>query len=582
MQVTGHGSERDAAGGPSSRDSGSEGSDYPGAGRDPFGAEPEPVTPEAGGESDSEGDARPVSLLGMRMSQETQPGRATVSRRQTRSRPRPPRPEPGRGAPPPTPPAVRRTPASPAPAGPPAVPPPAAAPPDRHQAPPSDRQTPPDRQVPPGAPAPAPSSGQQAVPPPAPPSVRPPSAPPPPTPTRAPAPGRAVIEGEATAPLPSPAPAPSAGGWTPDVGIAATPTGERPPAQWERAASFGSLPTLPPSVPLPPAPPPPPSPAPPPPNPAPRAPVPSRAVERVAPAPAVPRPAAPLPAASETPRPSAEVVPATDRRPAVRALRVLVGGFGGGCGRTTVAAGLGMALAARAHSRIAAVDACPDQYGMLTQRVGLRPRRVGLRELAGARPPVASLTELRRYLAADGPGGLEVLPGVHDLTAPGLAGDELAAALDLLARWFPVVIADGPSGWSQPVPATLLARSDLVVVTTRAGEAELAATDDALTALTALTALGGAGRRDLAASALVAVVETYPTRLTRAARQRLDDLAGRARLVVVVPFDPALTDSRPFAWRSLRKRTRAAFDDLATAVDPASVAGPGGRPPGTG
>ncbi|WP_368672145.1 MinD/ParA family protein, partial [Parafrankia sp. Ea1.12] len=290
----------------------------------------------------------------------------------------------------------------------------------------------------------------------------------------------------------------------------------------------------------------------------------------------VPRPAAPLPAASETPRPSAEVVPATDRRPAVRALRVLVGGFGGGCGRTTVAAGLGMALAARAHSRIAAVDACPDQYGMLTQRVGLRPRRVGLRELAGARPPVASLTELRRYLAADGPGGLEVLPGVHDLTAPGLAGDELAAALDLLARWFPVVIADGPSGWSQPVPATLLARSDLVVVTTRAGEAELAATDDAL------TALGGAGRRDLAASALVAVVETYPTRLTRAARQRLDDLAGRARLVVVVPFDPALTDSRPFAWRSLRKRTRAAFDDLATAVDPASVAGPGGRPPGTG
>ncbi|WP_230203036.1 MinD/ParA family ATP-binding protein [Parafrankia discariae] len=414
-------------------------------------------------------------------------------------------------------------------------------------------------------PAPAPVSGR-------------PAGPPPPAP---PVSGREVIEGEATVPSPGTAP-PSAGGWTPDVGTTAPPTAGRPPAQWERAASFGSLPTLPPSVPLPPAAPPPsppPSPSPSSPSaPATRAVVPSRAVEQVVPAPAPPaaaRPALPRPVPPAAARPSAEVVPAADRRPAVRALRVLVGGFGGGCGRTTVTAGLGMALAARAHSRVAAVDACPDPYGTLTQRVGLRPRRIGLRELAGARPPVASLTELRRYLAADGPGGLEVLPGVHDLTAPGLAGDELAAAVDLLARWFPVVIADGPSGWSQPVPTTLLARSDLVVVTTRAGEAELAATDDAL------TALGAAGRPDLAASALVAVVETYPTRLTRSARQRLDDLAGRARLVAVVPFDPALTDGRPFDWRGLRRRTRAAFDDLATAVDPAS-AGPGGGPPGTG
>ncbi|WP_230204856.1 MinD/ParA family ATP-binding protein [Parafrankia elaeagni] len=270
---------------------------------------------------------------------------------------------------------------------------------------------------------------------------------------------------------------------------------------------------------------------------------------------------APGPASDRLPVPAPAALPIA-RQDVARARRVLVGGFGGGGGRTTVAAGLGLALVARGQARVAAVDACPDQYGMLTQRVGLRARGSGVRELVTARPPVESLTDVRRYLSADGPGGLEVLGGVHDLAAPGLTGEELAAALGLLARWFRVVIADGPPGWSQPVPATLLARSDLVVLASRAGEADLAAADHALTALAA------AGRADLQASAVLAVVETYPTRLTRAARQRLDDVAARVRHAVTVPFDPGLTDGRALAWQRLRRRTRAAFEELAAAVDP--------------
>ncbi|WP_083473237.1 MULTISPECIES: cellulose synthase operon protein YhjQ/BcsQ [unclassified Frankia] len=272
-------------------------------------------------------------------------------------------------------------------------------------------------------------------------------------------------------------------------------------------------------------------------------------------------PRASLPAVPS--RPGAEIVPAPFRGAAVRTRCVLVGGFGGGGGRTTVAAGLGLALAARGGARVVAVDACPDQYGMLTHRVGLGSGTSGVRELVTAQPPVESLTELRLYLRADGPGGLEVLPGVHDLTAPGLTAHELAAALNLLGRWFQVVIADGPPGWSQPVSATLLARGDQVVLSCRAGEAELAAAGHALTALAA------AGRADLQASVLVAVVETYPTRLTRVARQRLGDLEARARRLVTVPFDPGLTDCRPVDWYRLRRRTRAAFEELAAAADPA-------------
>ncbi|WP_462186896.1 MinD/ParA family ATP-binding protein [Frankia sp. CcWB2] len=294
---------------------------------------------------------------------------------------------------------------------------------------------------------------------------------------------------------------------------------------------------------------------------------------RSGPAPSLPVRAA----AAVTPSRGPAVVPAVagaGGSPVARARaggrRVLVGGFGGGGGRTTVAAGLGLAIAEHHGHRVMAVDASPDQSGLLAHRVGLMPPGVGLRELATARPPVSSLEDVRRFVASDGSGGLEVLAGLRDLTGPGLLPEELAWALDLLGHWYPVVVADAPPGWSQPVPATLLARADLVVLTIRAGETEIAGADDALTALAA------AGRPDLAATVIVAVVETYPSRLSRGARLRLEHLEDRAYMTVPVPFDAALADSRPISWYRLRRRTRFAFQRLAGAVATAPL--PGSQP----
>ncbi|THJ75618.1 MinD/ParA family protein [Candidatus Frankia alpina] len=258
------------------------------------------------------------------------------------------------------------------------------------------------------------------------------------------------------------------------------------------------------------------------------------------------------------------------QRPRTGGRRVLVGGFGGGGGRTTVAAGVGLAMAAHHGHRVVAVDASPDQCGLLAHRVGLMPPGVGLRELASAVPPISSLEDVRRFLASDGSGGLEVLAGMRDLAGPGLLPEELAWALDLLGHWYPVVVADAPPGWNQPVPATLLARADLLVLTVRAGEAEIASADDALTALTA------AGRGDLAATVIVAIVETYPSRLSRSARMRLDHLEDRAYMTVPVPFDSGLADSRPINWFRLRRRTRFAFQRLAGAIATAPL--PGSHP----
>ncbi|KJE21328.1 ATPase involved in chromosome partitioning [Frankia torreyi] len=281
---------------------------------------------------------------------------------------------------------------------------------------------------------------------------------------------------------------------------------------------------------------------------------------------AVPQPA-PATAASAAPVGADGLV---YQRPRAGGRRVLIGGFGGGGGRTTVAAGLGLAMAAHHGHRVVAVDASPDQCGLLAHRVGLMPPGVGLRELAGARPPVSSLEDVRRFLASDGSGGLEVLAGMRDLAGPGLLPEELAWALDLLGHWYPAVVADAPPGWNQPVPATLLARADLLVLTVRAGEAEIAGADDALTALTA------AGRGDLVATVIVAIVETYPSRLSRGARMRLDHLEDRAYMTVPVPFDAALADSRPINWFRLRRRTRFAFQRLAGAVATAPL--PGSQP----
>ncbi|WP_049806852.1 MinD/ParA family ATP-binding protein [Pseudofrankia inefficax] len=299
---------------------------------------------------------------------------------------------------------------------------------------------------------------------------------------------------------------------------------------------------------------------------------------------------------------------------------MLVGGFGGGSGRTTVAVGLGMALAALRGGRVVAVDACPDQGGPLADRAGVPGRGVGLRELA-ATPSVGSLTEARRFLATAGDSGLEVLPGLRDLTGPGLTAAEAAWVVDLLERLFPTLVIDGPPGWTQPVPAVLLARADTVVLTARAepvarnrrGLARTAGAEptrftEVGCAQDALTALASA-RADLPGGAVVAYVETMPgsagpasARAGSRARARFrggpaepPELVETVHATVTIPFDPTLSGGAPLVWEQLRPRTREAFMLLAETVDEAplgpvdparaqsqsqapAIPGPGARP----
>ncbi|MBX6390964.1 MAG: hypothetical protein IRZ08_18570 [Frankia sp.] len=257
--------------------------------------------------------------------------------------------------------------------------------------------------------------------------------------------------------------------------------------------------------------------------------------------------------------------------------RVLVGGFGGGSGRTTVTAVLGLALATLRGGRVVAIDACPDQGGPLADRAGVPGRGVGIRELVAADPPVDSLAGLRRFLGRVD--RLEVLPGLRELTGPGLTPAEAGQTVDLIERFFPVVLIDAPTGWTQPVPATLLARADTVLIVARAGSAGGGAAADALATLASI-------RPDLSAGAVVVLVETTPARRTLAGWVRPvppPRLAEPVHAVTTIPYDPALADpSKPVRWAALRTRTRDAFDQLAAIVDraPVGLAPPAGQPGG--
>jgi hypothetical protein len=229
-----------------------------------------------------------------------------------------------------------------------------------------------------------------------------------------------------------------------------------------------------------------------------------------------------------------------------------------------------MTLAARRGGEVVAVDACPDPSGPLADRAGVPGRAVGVRELVAADPPVVAYGEARRFLATARPSGLEVLPGLRDLTGPGLTAAEVAWAVDLLERLFPAVVVDGPPGWTQPVPAVLLARADTVVLTAkvdRPGQPSVAGS-----ARDALTALASA-RADLPASTVVVLVETVPPDARVWWRPPGDqdpvDLVEPVHAVLTVPFDPVLVGGQPLDWERLRPRTREAFELLAEIVDEA-------------
>lgn len=205
------------------------------------------------------------------------------------------------------------------------------------------------------------------------------------------------------------------------------------------------------------------------------------------------------------------------------------------------------------------MDVCPDRYGTLAARAAVTTG-ASLREMVQVRPQLRSLSDVRRYLGRGGRSAVEVLAGVRDPTTPGATPDEVREAVAEVERWYPLVLLDCAAGWDHPVTAAATRSADALILVSRASAADLVAAEEALTALAA------SGRTPLAATALAAVVHTSRGGPHPQVRPHLARLAGRARAVVQIPYDPGLAAGRPITYARLRHRTRTALLRLGVAL----------------
>jgi MinD-like ATPase involved in chromosome partitioning or flagellar assembly len=138
---------------------------------------------------------------------------------------------------------------------------------------------------------------------------------------------------------------------------------------------------------------------------------------------------------------------------------VTVFGGKGGCGTTTIAVNLAIALADRTTDRVCLVD-LDLRAGDVAVTLGLEPLRTLASAAAGDPDDVAALvTPLRHRLDC-------ALAPVHPGEAERIEADGVEATLSALARHYDVVVVDTPATFTGPVMTALDRSEHHVLVTT--------------------------------------------------------------------------------------------------------------------
>ena len=257
------------------------------------------------------------------------------------------------------------------------------------------------------------------------------------------------------------------------------------------------------------------------------------------------------------------------RQPLPGTHRVAVVAIKGGVGKTTVAACLGLALAAYRGDRVVALDANPDAGTLADRLTGGSGRTVG--ELLRDAERVRSWSDMSGYTGVAG--RLRVVGSCHDPADFGR--EEYEQVSGVLGRFFDIVVTDSGPGLVHPAMQGTLALADGLVVV---GSPTVDGASRAAKTLDWLLARGHAG---LAADALVVLSHDRVSADVDAARIRAY-FAARCRGVVDVPHDPHLASGGRIDPARLREPTRAAFLELAALVADrfAAVDGPGGHSAG--
>ncbi|HVX45405.1 MAG TPA: MinD/ParA family protein [Mycobacteriales bacterium] len=262
--------------------------------------------------------------------------------------------------------------------------------------------------------------------------------------------------------------------------------------------------------------------------------------------------------------------------------RIGVVSLKGGIGKTTTAAGLGLALATSRGDGVISVDANPDAGTLADRLVGSAPSPYSGAEWVGAHvranddvwiaprsvrdllaavaaDEIGSATDVMRYVSIAG--RLHVLASEQDPeTSEAFSAHEYRTTAEVISAFYSVMITDTGTGLLHSAMAGMLSVANSLVIIAAPS------VDGASRAAKTLDWLDAHHYGHLVSRAVVAVSHTRP-RAQNVDIKVLDQHFGsRCRDVVHIPYDPHLVAGAVIRWDEMAPATRSAFLRLAASV----------------
>lgn len=230
----------------------------------------------------------------------------------------------------------------------------------------------------------------------------------------------------------------------------------------------------------------------------------------------------------------------------------------GGVGKTTITATLGATFASVRGDRVVAVDANPDR-GTLSQKVPLETPAT-VRHLLRDAEGIERYSDVRAY-TSQGPSRLEVLASESDpAVSEAFSSEDYTRTLDLLERFYSLVLTDCGTGLMHSAMSAVLAKADVLIVISSGS------VDGARSASATLDWLDAHGHQDMVRNS-IAVINAVRPRSGKVDMQKVvDHFARRCRAVRLVPFDPHLEEGAEISLDRLKPKTREALMELAAVV----------------
>ncbi len=246
------------------------------------------------------------------------------------------------------------------------------------------------------------------------------------------------------------------------------------------------------------------------------------------------------------------------QRPLRGCYRIALLSLKGGVGKTTITATLGATLASIRGDRVIAVDANPDR-GTLSQKVPLQTPAT-VRHLLRDAEGIAAYSDVRGY-TSQGSSRLEVLASESDpAVSEAFSSDDYTATLEVLERFYSLVLTDCGTGMLHSAMAAVLAKADTLIVISSGS------VDGARSASATLDWLDAHGHQDMVRNSIAVINAVRPRSGKVDMTKVVDHFSRRCRAVVQVPFDPHLEEGAEISLDRLNPETRQALVELAAVV----------------